>query len=184
MSDPISELRKASHKKAESVLELRAAKRAAHGSGTSDPRRKPIKRAQLRIEAARAEVSEILTRTDSTPISRTGLSEILERAYAIERYLKSGDEEVATEATLDLIESLERESGRIDTIGKPSSDLVKDRGQLEALPPGTILKTLIGGKASGRTWVHMDGNWWGVGLEWGIDEPSLPARIIHYGEAS
>lgn len=52
--------------------------------------------------------------------------------------------------------------------------------ELDALPNGATLKTLIGGKPVGRVWGKVEGEWWGLAIH-GTDYPVLPAALIHKG---
>lgn len=55
--------------------------------------------------------------------------------------------------------------------------------ELAALTNGATIKSLIGGKPTGRTWGKVEGEWWGLALE-GIESPSLPALLIHEPEVA
>lgn len=54
--------------------------------------------------------------------------------------------------------------------------------ELGTLGNGAIIKTLVRDQPIGRTWGKIEGQWWGLALEWGVDEPVLPAAVIHERE--
>lgn len=63
------------------------------------------------------------------------------------------------------------------------SSVVYTQEGLDTLGEGAVIKTFIGGKPVGRTWGKVEGQWWGLALEWGIDTPILPAQVLCYGDA-
>lgn len=66
---------------------------------------------------------------------------------------------------------------RILAAGYRKPRTITTEADLDSLPNGATIKTLIGGQPAGRAWGKIEGVWWGMALEC-PDAPVLPAVVL------